>query len=368
MTSQNNQPGRRDDPERAEPPVDALLLQAIDRFRQAAAGCGGPIIRRFRIGGKGVELHFASEPLLELLTPPLSHLAVTDSDDRPFVVRLWDTASTGVKPPAPVWTLDQYGPRGDLRCGLRHQLHASYSVDAGMLSLFDAGTGHAVCWVRDPERIPAWDLAAPLRPIFAWWASATKGQLTHGAAVGDRGFAVLLTAMGGSGKSTTALACLDSGLSYLGDDYVMLRSGEPPMVCSLYNTAKLAPDHLRQTLPHLGGLVLPETSTIQDKVTIQIKDSHPSQLVSMLPLCAVLITEVASNGRTVLGPASRSEVLRAMAPTTIFQLPGAGAVEFGRMAEIIRQVSCHRLLVGTDIGASVAAIRSVIDSCALGLR
>ena len=235
-----------------------------------------------------------------------------------------------------------------------------------MLNLFDTEAGDAVCWVRDPDQLPPWDLAAPLRPILSWWASARKGQLVHGAAVGDRGLAVMLTAIGGSGKSTTALSCLDAGLSYLGDDYVMLRSGEPPMVCSLYSTAKVTPDQMDRVLPHFRKHVAHGASEFQDKVTLQLGREHASQLVPMMPLSAILVTAVARDGRTALAPASRAEVLKAMAPSTIFQLPGAGARAFARMAAIVRRVACHRLYVGTDVAANVAAIRGVIEACARG--
>ncbi len=364
MTFERDQPGRHKGAQSSGPVTDAFLRQACRRFQQAAVTHGGPTIRRYRIGGRGIELHFAGERLLQLLTPPLGHLAVPEADDQPFIVRIWDTASSGVKPPTPSWSTEHYGPRGDIRHDLGYHIHASYSIDGGMLSLFDIREGHAVCWVRDPEQLPAWDLAAPLRPILGWWASATNGQLAHGAAVGDKGVGILLTASGGSGKSTTALSCLDAGLSYLGDDYVMLRSGEPPLVCSLYSTAKLTPDHLRRVLPQFQGRVVRGVSDLQDKVTLQLGQRHAAQLVPMLPLGAILITAVARDGRTAVAPASRAEALQAMAPTTIFQLPGAGAGDFARMAAIVRRVACHRLHLGTDTAANVAAIRGVIEACA----
>ena len=341
-----------------------LVQELYERFGRAVDIAGGVAVRRFRIGGRGVELRFAGDRLLELLTPPLDHLAADDVPDHPFTVRVWDSASTGIEPPAPWWTVQDYGPRGDIRYDLGSPIRASYSIDAGMLTLFDAATGEGMCWVRDPDKLPAWDLAAPLRTLFAWWASATDGQLAHGAAVGERGVAVLLTAAGGSGKSTTALRCLDAGLSYLGDDYVMLRFGTPPMVCSLYNTAKLTPHHLRRALPHFDALVVRDSSSLQDKVTLRLHDSHASQLVPMLPLGAILITGIAPDGRTTVVPTSGSEVLKAVVPSTIFQLPGAGAPEFARLAEIVRRVSCFQLLVGADSTANVRAIRRVIRECA----
>jgi len=66
----------------------------------------------------------------------------------------------------------------------------------------------------------------------------------HGAAVSLNGKSILLTAKGGSGKSTTALSCFFAGMSYLGDDYVTVKSGDVITTHSIYSSTKLFPDVL----------------------------------------------------------------------------------------------------------------------------
>jgi len=49
----------------------------------------------------------------------------------------------------------------------------------------------------------------------------------------------LLTGVGSSGKSTTAMICLDAGLFYAGDDQVAVNSEAIPFLHSLYSSARL---------------------------------------------------------------------------------------------------------------------------------
>jgi hypothetical protein len=51
-----------------------------------------------------------------------------------------------------------------------------------------------------------------------------------------------------------------------------------------------------------------------------------------------------------LKPASPAAGLAALAPSTIFQLPGAGKEAFQAMGQLVRQVPCYQLNLGTDIG------------------
>ena len=68
---------------------------------------------------------------------------------------------------------------------------------------------------------------------------ASGRQLVHAAAVGTDEGALLITGRGGVGKSTTALACLEAGMQFLGDDYVVVGLDPEPQVYRLYGSAKL---------------------------------------------------------------------------------------------------------------------------------
>src|SRR5262249_58368179 len=93
---------------------------------------------------------------------------------------------------------------------------------ADILSALDVGTGLAVCWLDDARRVPYYQTGAPLKTILGWWFDRPDRQLLHAGAVGAGEAGVLLAGAGGAGKSTTALLCVDAGLRYAGDDYVLV--------------------------------------------------------------------------------------------------------------------------------------------------
>ena len=333
-----------------------------EAFARAVKAAGGACDRFFRIADRSVCLRFAGPALAPFVTPALEHLAAPEDPNPDLTVGLWDTASTGVRPPGSHWKNGDYIARGEIKHSLGEHVQMSFSVASGMFLYYDMALSVAMCWVRRPENIVPWEFAAPLRPMLGWWAGLIGGQLAHGAAVGSPEGGVLLAARGGSGKSTLALACLEAGLLYAGDDYVLLQGDDPPQVRSLYNTAKLVPGHMSDKLPRLCELVDTDAGPDHDKAIIFLKDSHPGQLADGLPLRAIVVPRIAPAGKTSLRRASGIEVLTALAPTSIFQLPGAGPDALRTLGNIARRVPGYALDVGADLDENVAVIRQLTES------
>lgn len=340
----------------------AFLGDLHGAFARAAERVG-VIEQTVRIAGRSVRLCVAGRPLFDRMTPAFAHLVVPDPEAAALTVHMWDTASSGVRPPAPPWPADAYRERGEIRHD--HDFRAAFNMMSGVLTVVEAGDAEATVWVRDAGALPLWETAAPLRALLGWWVPSGGGQLAHGAAVGtDRG-GVLLTARGGSGKSTTALSCLDAGMRYVGDDYVVVTGGGAPAVHSLYASAKLVPGNLRERLPHLADLAQASGAEAPGadpfaKVVLMLQEHFGRQMAKRLPLRAILVPHVAADGPH-LAPLSSAEVLAALAPTTVFQLPGAGSGALDLLSDVVERVPTYALALGPDLGANVQAIRELID-------
>ena len=98
--------------------------------------------------------------------------------------------------------------------------------------------------------IPYW---APFHWEFHNFAMCHHYAFVHGGAVGLNGEGVLITSMGGCGKSTTVLSCLLDGFDYISDDYLILEP-ETATAYPLYNCGILNEDSLNR-LPELKPLV-----------------------------------------------------------------------------------------------------------------
>ena len=353
-----------------DPAVQArqLLGDARHAFEAAAHAVGGEVVVRLRVGGRAVALRFAGEGLLRIVTTALAHLRADDADDAKadLTVLLFDTATTGVLPPAAPWDQRAFVPRGDLRHLRRGSVRVAFRIDSGTLSLFDEKSATAVAWIRDPAGVPSWDFAAPLRTILSWWAVRRGDQLAHGACVGTEAGGVLLAAPGGSGKSTTALVALLAGLRFAGDDYVLVQDDpdEGPRVGSLYRSAKVTPHQLATLGSSLASQVaLPADPCCKaGKAVLILGEAFAAQLAPLVPLRAILVPRIAPDGRVGIRPIEPGAVVMALAPTSLLQLPGAGAHELAAFSRFAHRVPGYALDLAPDLGVVIASLRAIITA------
>ena len=325
-------------------------LRALDRaFEQATRAVGGIEQRDYSVGGFCIRLRFAGTALVPRMTPALAHLEVPAVESPDLVIQLWDGASTGVMTPQPPWRDDPYayGSHGEVRGYDSDRIRIVFNMFFDALSLLNLEHNRAVFWVRDGDQIPFWETAAPLRILLHWWLGSRGLHYTHGAVVGIPAAGALLVGKGGSGKSTTALACLDSALSYVGDDYCLLSEPPNPQAYSLYSSAKLKPDNTR--LPHLLPLVHNQQRQPDEKPFILLHQHFPEKLVPSLPLKMILVPQVTGRVDTEIHPVKGAAALLALAPSTIFQLPGGTSAKFKEMAALVRDIPCYTLALGTDL-------------------
>ncbi len=194
-------------------------------------------------------------------------------------------------------------------------------------------------------------------------------MLLHAAAVGtkdERG--LLLSGRGGSGKSTTALACLlDGGWRYLADDYCVVQAGtETPTVHSLYCSAKIDGAALA-AFPALSRRAsLHEIGRDPDgKIGFDLYQSFPESFRQQLPLGVVLLPRVPRQNNGIRSnrftPAGSGAAVRALAPSTLFQLPGAGADNFRMIVALTNRLPCFELELGSEPVVVPQSLRAFMD-------
>jgi hypothetical protein len=337
-------------PSAPEATLDAFFAQTAAEYEQVLADRGA-VERELRFAGRGVRLRFAGDALAQALLPALSARVVKDSAGRADVtIGLWTSNAR-----APFgWDPGDVGPRGLVRGSGNGRIAAVHESFSGVLTLVDRSAGRILYRVRDVAALPWWERAAPLRPALFFALGASAGQLVHAGAVGDplRG-GVLLAGPGGSGKTTVALAALEHGMRYVGDDYVLLDRG---VAWNLYGTAKLdaAADGYPKAVQH-GAVLAPD-----EKRVLDIAAHAGSLLIDALPVRAVVVPRIAGD-RTRLRAITRVEALLALAPSTTFQMPFDGGAVVATLAGLVRSVRCYRLDVGDRSDDLAAAIDAALD-------
>jgi hypothetical protein len=336
------------------------FVQDLAESFARAAGATREEALRLRLAGRSVRIVFAGDALVPFVRGALAPRLSTDGDRPPdLTLNLWDARSTGVSAPFPPGASSAFGTRGELLGFPAETAFAACSHASGALSVLDAGSATGFFWVRDFRDLTLHELGAPLLSLFGSFFRALGAQLVHAAAVGIDGQAVLLAGPGGSGKSTTALACLGAGLEHIADDYTLVSGVSSPVVHAIYATAKLNADSLAR-LPHLAGAVVNPARDPEEKALLNLGVAGVRTTESAA-LRAIVFPRVATGGKPGLIPVAAGEALRALAPSTIFQTAGAGAPTFASLAALVRTVQAFRLDLGSDLSAVAASIADLLS-------
>ena len=325
--------------------------------------------RFFNIGDQAVRLHFAGNGLNSALTPALKHLELSPVKSPDLSVFLWDNVSTGTDLPKVIskyfdilgeWWL-HLGIRGEIKELSNSRILTAYHLGPNIFSMIDLSKNLALYWVKDAGALPYHELSSPLKTILHWWANNNGLQFAHSGAVGTQDGGVLLVGKGGSGKSTTSLACLRSGMLYAADDYCLLSTDPTPYVYSIYNTAKLRSDLDLERFPNLIPHFSNNDHLEDDKALFFLNEHFPERISCGFPIKAILLPVVTKEKKTRLKPASAGEVLRALAPSTLLQLPGAGKADIKIMSKLIHKVPGYTLELGSDISSIHQVIEKAIS-------
>jgi hypothetical protein len=335
---------RRDAPA-ADPNSPAGYFAEVQEAFTRAVATTADIRRYYKIGPDIMCLRFAGEGLLDALTRAFAHNE-TAPGPAALTVCCWDSASTRTLMPKPPWPLTAYGVKGHIEGYNTAAIRTLYQPGADILNMLDVGRQTGIYWMQDPAQIPYWERGFPMRNILHWWSEQSLLQLVHAGAIGTERGGVLLTGKGGSGKSTTALACLASSLlSYVGDDYVLIGNASGPYVYSLSNSAKLGPESLAR-VPHLAGKM--DNPGNDEKALFFIHEHFPEKLRAGFPVKAIFLPRVTAEKDTRLRPASKAAALLALAPTTVFQMEGASKPAFAKMRRFAESVPSYWLELGSD--------------------
>lgn len=330
-------------------------------FDAAAESAGGESVYDFVIGGGRVRLMFAGEALASRLLPAFGHLRSTVKGDAGLTVRLWDSGSTGIGLSADCGSLEEHARYGMPNARWSGPVQSAYARPDSGLSMLDTETNEAIYWLPDAAVAPFEDRSAPMRGIFNWWMARNGRQLVHAAAVGTDAGAVLIVGRGGSGKSTTSLACLSAGMRYVSDDYCLVGLEDGPRAYSLFRTAKLYAHNLHR-LPHMASEVINESRLSFEKGVLVLGEQYDAQVTAELPIRAILVPAVKDRDEPVIRPIARPLALAAIAPSTLLQLSSTRADSMRTMGALVRAVPTYSIELCRDVTRIPPAIRQLLET------
>ena len=327
-----------------------LYAELREGAEQAAQRAGGFRDHDLAFAGRSLRTRFAGEALEPVILAAFAHArgAATAPPDVELV--LWDGKSSGIDDPARPWTLGEVRARGDIRGFDDEPLTVFTDPVSGAITVFDREERTIVYWIADPAMMPWHERGAPLRAALHHWTADAGLYFVHSGAVGTRGAGVLLAGASGSGKSTTALACLAAGFDYAGDDYVIVSGGDRASAHCVYSTAKLDGPALDR-LPALAPAVVDFRRGVDQKAVLELQRLGTDVLRPSVRVDAIVVPSVGGGGASQLRAATAAQALRALAPSTVLQLPGGARERMAGMARLARSVPTYTLALGDDVTA-----------------
>jgi hypothetical protein len=339
------------------------LSDALAAGADAAAASLPVDARRIEIGGVTLELRFVGPAMRDALFPAVAHIECAPSGPADVTVTYWDSATSGVPEIVSPFAAGKLVSSWEVDPGGDPELRVFGVQDTKAFTVWEGQRAEAIVWVADPESLPGFELSSPARALLHWALEPHGVHMVHGASVCDRDGkgGVLMGGVGGTGKSTTAVACLERGMGFLGDDYVALAGVKAPRALSLYGTAKLEPTSVER----LGGLAeaprgKPVVEFEPPKEVVQISAYRPERVLREVPVRAIVLPSPAAEPG--LHAATPGEALRALAVTSLLQIRQDGHVMLRYLGTLVRALPAFHLGLDDDLDKAVDTISGLCRS------
>ena len=324
----------------------AFFDAVLECFKRAVERVG-EIRHHYRVAGLTVRLSLAGDAFEPALTRAIGHREIGPVASPDVTLCAWDSHETGVTMVPPPCDRLAFSDRGDLWGFNSQRVRTSFQHHDHSVNVYDADRRTGLYWVQRAALLPHWSHASPLRTMWHWALERHGLQLVHGAAIGGKDGALLIVGKGGSGKSSTALTCLEAGLDVAGDDYVVVRHNPEPRVHGLYSTAKLNPADLAR-YPRLAPLRNKVNVPANEKAVLFLDPQLSGQLPPDMPLAGIALAAVVDREGSQLVAESLPVVQQAATFTTMSQLPYASGRTHRFLESLCAALPTYRLELGRD--------------------
>jgi hypothetical protein len=303
-----------------------------------------------QLAEKILTIHFSSPEIKVYMLGSLSHIVLDNASASDITIYCFDSPLLTSFP----WEGKQYGVQGTIEGFNTVNFQTAYQHGSGAVMMYNRDTKEGIYWVKDFTDIPYWERSFPFRTILHWWSRDTSYILLHAAGIGQHSSSALLSGKSGSGKSSTTLSCLlRDDLFIAGDDYVLVDTATGTLY-SLYNCAKVEWDNLER-LDFLKPLVNTNIKEAE-KAMIFMHETCTEKVMQRSKLEYAFIPMVCKASKTTIVKCTEAEVLKSIAPTTMFQLPFGQNETFQKCISLTKKLKSYKIELGTDASEIAAAI------------
>jgi hypothetical protein len=337
----------------------AFFEMFYSAFQEALANEVGAKDFYYHLAGQTIRLRFAGDALVPYLTRALAHLFVTPTENPDFTFCVWESLTTGRPLPRLLADFNRHithlpwlGIRGisnEVFPYSDERIQTSLHGEKDILTVSDRERKICVYWTQDASELRYYEIGGPLRMALQWQFNTPNRQMIHGGAVGTEQLGgVLLLGKSGSGKSTTALSCLDSDLSYAGDDYILIDIEPEVTAHSVFQTAKVKTFQDLERFPHLKSWIMNANRVAKtgEKPMMFIGEHQPEKIIKRLPIKAIVFPRFVAGADYRLEPLSQSSAFKEIITSTIKQTPFGDKESLQMVTKLVRSVPTYLLVFG----------------------
>jgi hypothetical protein len=97
-----------------------------------------------------------------------------------------------------------------------------------------------------------------------------------------------------------------------------------------------------------------------EKAMMFLNMGYRNQIEAGMPLKAILIPKIRPHTETEIRRAGPAEALAALAPSTLFQLPGSAQSAMQKMSELVKRVPCYVLELGMNVSGVPKVLKALL--------
>jgi hypothetical protein len=314
----------------------------------------------YQIADRLVRLRIVGDRLADQLERPLAHLETAATAEPPaLTINVWHGAETGVGCPFGE-ALALRGPYSVMSVSQDGRFIAEYRPHSRAVA--DRHECRIIFWMPSVDCLYIDERARPFQRMMAIWLADVGVRFVHAGLVAKHGRGALFVGRSGSGKSTSSIACLLDGFSYLGDDCVGV-SAEPDGSFAghgLYGAGLIDTAHMAR-YPELESFCALGNHPEEDKRVVSFAGLAAGRLERKVTIGAVVLPRVVDAKDTTFRRASAREALLALAPTSLLYLPGAGPRSIDHLAGLVERTPAYWLDLGRDVSGIPRCVNELLE-------
>lgn len=291
-----------------------------------------PIARSIQIAHRRIALGCFDAELATHLLSPFSHLQSPSEEEAELDIVAWkeafcDDAPARLDLPRP-FSLRTISSDGRYALCLSHE----------SIQVLDRSDDVILAAFRELAPIESVQRVKPFVFPLSVWLNDNAVLVCHAAMVAREDIGILLVGAGGAGKSTSAYACTNAGMDFLGDDKIAVEEVAGEWVGhSLYGTLR--------------------RKNSQPKEIVDVAKDFSGQARRSCPIRGIVIPQfVPGMAHARLREASSADAFRALAPSNLTMSSTVARSAMPLLSEMARSLPCFTLTSGNeaDIAAHVA--------------